>query len=213
MSFTHFNTLDIAEMNKRYRAMFINSLSGFKAVSLVGTIDSNQKTNLAVFSSVIHIGSHPPLIGLIMRPDSVPRHTYKNILETNCFTINHIHSDIYKKAHQTSARYPETISEFDAVGLTPEFHNIIAAPYVQESYVKYGLEFVEKHELKINDTILVIGKIVEVFLPDQTVTADGYIDIEKANSITCSGLDSYHTTSRLSRLTYAKPDTFPQEII
>jgi hypothetical protein len=32
------------------------------------------------------------------------------------------------------------------------------------------------------------------------------LDIEKAKSITCSGLDSYHSTSRLSRLKYAKPN-------
>jgi hypothetical protein len=32
------------------------------------------------------------------------------------------------------------------------------------------------------------------------------LDIEKAKTITCSGLDSYHKTERLARLTYAKAD-------
>ena len=62
---------------------------------------------------------------MIIRPNSVNRHTLENIMETNCYTINHINKDIYKKAHQTSARYPKEISEFDAVGLTQEFHNKI----------------------------------------------------------------------------------------
>ena len=35
---------------------------------------------------------------------------------------------------------------------------------------------------------------------------DGFVDIEKANSITCSGLDSYHKTIQLDRLSYAKPN-------
>jgi hypothetical protein len=34
---------------------------------------------------------------------------------------------------------------------------------------------------------------------------DGYLDIEKAGTISCTGLDSYHITQRLQRLNYAKP--------
>lgn len=210
---SHFLLENIFSMDKLYRAAFINSLSGFKSVSLVGTINQNKKTNLAIFSSIIHIGSHPPLIGLIIRPDTLSRHTLENILENNSYTINHISDTFYKHAHQTSARYSSEISEFDEVGLTPEFQSVISAPYVKESKIKYGLEFVEKHELKINSTVLIIGKVVEVIIPDNCLGLDGFINLEKANSITCSGLDSYHKTSRLSRLTYAKPNSFPKEIV
>lgn len=209
----HFSGQDIVMMEQRSRAAFINSLSGFKSVSLVGTINNLGQTNLAIFNSVIHIGANPALIGMIIRPNSVNRHTLENILETNCYTINHINKDIYKKAHQTSARYPKEISEFDAVGLTAEFHNKIKSPYVKESHVKFGLQFVERHDLKINGTILIIGKVIEVFVPENCLTLDGVIDVEKSGTITTSGLDSYHTTKRIARLTYAKPNTLPSELI
>lgn len=208
----HFTTTDIAQMESRYRAAFINALSGFKSASLIGTVDGEGNTNLAVFSSVVHIGSNPALIGFINRPDTVGRHTLENILETQYFTINHIHADIYKQAHQTSARYEKHVSEFDAVGLTPQFTDLIKAPYVQESKIKYGLIFAEKHELKINGTILIIGKVVEVIIPENCLLPQGNIDVEKAETIAISGLDSYHTTTRLARLTYAKPDKLPEEI-
>lgn len=212
MKNTYFSSSDILEMESRQRAAFINSLSGFKSASLIGSIDSNANTNLAVFSSVVHLGSNPALIGFINRPDSTSRHTLENILETNCFTINHINAAIYKQAHQTSARYDKTISEFDATGLTPEFSKLLEAPYVRESQIKYGLEFVEKHELKINGTILIIGKVVEIIIPESCLLAHGAIDIEKAETIAISGLDSYHTTHQLARLTYAKPDKMSEEI-
>lgn len=199
-------------METRTRAAFVNSLSGFKSASLIGTLDGFGNTNLAIFSSVIHIGSNPALIGFINRPDNSSRHTLDNIMETNCFTINHINKVIYKQAHQTSARYPKNTSEFDATSLTPEFSGLLKAPYVKDSFVKYGLEFVEKHELKINGTLLVIGKVVEIFMPDDCLLAHGAIDIEKAGTIAISGLDSYHSTHQLSRLSYAKPDKFPEEI-
>lgn len=206
MSTIHFSGDTILAMETRKRAAFMNSLSGFKSASLIGTIDNNNITNLAIFSSVIHLGSNPALIGFINRPDTVDRHTFENILESNYFTINHICKSIFKQAHQTSARYPKDISEFDATGLTTEYINEFKAPFVKESNIKYGLEFIEKHELKINGTILVIGKVIEVILPESCLLSDGAIDIEMAETIAISGLDSYHTTEKMARLSYAKPD-------
>jgi hypothetical protein len=50
-----------------------------------------------------------------------------------------------------------------------------------------------------------MGEIKEVYFPENCLAKDGYLDLEKANTITCSGLDSYHETKRLDRLSYAKP--------
>ena len=212
MSTIHFSEDNILTMETRKRAAFMNSLSGFKSASLIGTIDNDNNTNLAIFSSVIHLGSNPALVGFINRPDSVDRHTFENILATNCFTINHINKSIYKQAHQTSARYPKDVSEFDATSLTTEYIKDFKAPFVKESHIKYGLEFIEKHELKINGTILVIGKVIDVILPESCLLSDGAIDIEMAETIAISGLDSYHATNKIARLSYAKPDITSIEI-
>lgn len=203
---------NILQFEKLYRTNFVNSLSGFKSANLVGTISNEGKTNLAIFSSIIHIGANPPLIGMLVRPASVPRHTYTNIKETTFFTINHINKEIYKKAHQTSARYDKNISEFDECGLTPEYTETIKAPYVKESTIKIGCRFVEEHEIKLNETIFIVGEILEVILPDDIVAKDGFVDIEKAGTIAISGLDSYHLTDRISRLSYAKPGVEVKEI-
>ncbi|MCU0344167.1 MAG: flavin reductase [Ignavibacterium sp.] len=202
----------ILAFEKHYRTNLVNSLTGFKSANLIGTISKEGKTNLAIFSSVIHVGVNPPLMGLLMRPVSVERHTYTNIKETNCFTINHINKEIFKQAHQTSARYEKDISEFDACGLTPEYIGIIKAPYVKESKIKIGLKFSEEHEMKSNGTIFIVGEIVELILPDDVVAKDGYVDIEKAETIVISGLDSYHEMKRITRLSYAKPGIDPKEI-
>lgn len=207
-----FNSSDIVAMDQRYRAAFINSLGGFKSGVLVGTVDNDGHTNLAIFSSLFHLGANPALCGLIIRPDSVARNTYENILQTGSYTINHINEGIYKQAHQTSARYDKEVSEFTETGLTPQFMPGTAAPYVEESTVKFALEFAEKHELKINGTILVIGKIVNVLVPVSCILPDGFVDIERAGTVAVSGLDSYHTTQRLSRLSYAKPGAAISEI-
>jgi flavin reductase (DIM6/NTAB) family NADH-FMN oxidoreductase RutF len=147
-----------------------------------------------------------------MRPVSVERHTYTNIKETNHFTINHINKEIFKQAHQTSARYEKDISEFDECGLTPEYSEIIKAPYVKESKIKIGLKYVEENEIKFNGTVFIVGEIVELILPEEIISKDGCVDIEKAGTIAISGLDNYHDTKRIARLAYAKPGVEPKEL-
>ena len=203
---------NILALEKHYRTNLVNSLIGFKSANLIGTISKEGKTNLAIFSSVIHVGANPPLMGFLMRPVSVERHTYSNIKETGCFTINHINKEIYKQAHQTSGRYDKNVSEFDACGLTPEYTETIKAPYVKESTIKIGLRFVEGQEIKSNGTIFIVGEIVEIILPDDVIAKDGYVDIERAGTIAISGLDSYHETKSIARLSYAKPGVEPKEI-
>lgn len=203
---------DILKFEKLYRATFVNSLPGFKSANLIGTISEKGITNLAIFNSVIHVGANPPLMGFLMRPVSVERHTYTNIKETNHFTINHINRDIFKQSHQTSARYDRAVSEFDSCGLTPEYTETIKAPYVKQSKIKIGLRFLEEQEIKSNGTIFLVGEILETILPEGTVSDDGFVDIEKAGTIAISGLDSYHETNRIARLSYAKPGIEPKEI-
>ena len=197
----------ILNMEKQERVHFANSLGGFKSVGLIGTQNKAGQTNLAIVDSIIHIGSNPPLFGMIFRPGIVERHTLENILETNFYTINHINESIYKQAHQTSARYDRGISEFDVTDLNPEYKNDFLAPFVGESHVQLAMELREKIDLSINNTTLIIGEVKVVYFPEDCLQKDGFLDIEKSESITCSGLDSYHKTNRIDRLSYAKPNT------
>ena len=201
----HFSFDDIMTMEKQHRVHFVNSLGGFKSVALVGTVDTKGNENLSIFSSLFHIGANPPLIGLIFRPSPPERDTLNNILLTGFYTINHINEKIYQRAHQTSARYEATVSEFEATGLEAEYKDNFFAPFVAESQLQMGITFKEKIDLNINNTTLLIGEITDVYLPTDCLLEDGFIDLEKANTITCSGLDSYHKTVRLDRLSYAKP--------
>ena len=197
---------DIMAMDKQQRVHFANSLGGFKSVCLIGTQNNESQTNLAIIDSLLHIGSSPPLFAMIFRPGVVARHTMENILETKFYTVNHINEIIFRQAHQTSARYDRAISEFEVTGLTAEYKNNYFAPFVKQSHVQMAMEFKERIDIKINNTCMIIGEVRAVYLPTECLQNDGFIDLEKAETITCSGLDSYHKTIQLDRLSYAKPD-------
>ena len=195
---------DIESMPKRYRINFINCLSGFKSLNLVGTKSEDGVTNLAPISSIIHVGANPPLMGMLMRPNTVPRNTLENIMQTNFWTLNHVREEFSSKAHQCSARYEADISEFDAVGLKEEYTSFYA-PYVAKAILKIGLKLVERIDVKTNGTHFLIGEIQEIILPESIISKDGFLDLERIGSLTVSGLDSYHITKSLGRLPYAKP--------
>lgn len=206
------NAESIAALDKRYRASLINAVTGFKPANLIGTVDARGHLNLAIMSSVVHLGSRPPLIGLVIRPDPVDRHTLDNILETGCYTINHVGGSFIEAAHQTAARYDREVSEFEATGLTPHWHEDFPAPFVGEATVRMGLRLRQHQELEINGTHLVIGEIVLLDLPDECVDPDGRLDLARAGTVALSGLDTYHAVTPLKTMDYARPDTPPRDL-
>lgn len=204
------SSADIQAFEKRYRTNLINCLSGFKSLNLVGTKNSDGTPNLALFSQVIHVGANPPLQGILFRPAVVPRHTLENIYETRQFTINQVHRSFYKEAHWTSANWEE--NEFEKVGLQEEYIEGYHAPFVKESRIKSVLNFKERLLIQTNQTTLLVGEIQELIIDNELIEADGFLNLEKAETVTVSGLDSYHTTQRLGRLSYAKPDQPPESL-
>ena len=195
-----------------YRANFINSLSGFKPISLVSTINSDGIANLALFSNIIHLGSDPALIGIVNRPREASPHTLGNIESNGHYTINHVHSSFVEAAHQTSAKYARDVNEYVEVGLTPEYKENFSVPYVKESSVQYGLELSEIIPIKANDTFLIIGKLKHVFLDESTVSHDGFINIQRTGSLASLGMDAYYETIPVKRFKNAKVGVITQEL-
>ena len=102
----HFSKQNILELEKVKRLNIINSITGVKPGNLIGTIDDSKNTNLAIFSSVVHLGSHPALLGFILRPQiNVRRDTYNNIVSNGYYTINHLPNHSTLNGHYTSAKF------------------------------------------------------------------------------------------------------------
>jgi len=205
----HFSDQDIKELSKYYRANLINSVTGYKPANLIGTISETGETNLAIFSSVVHLGANPALIGMIVRPASVPRHTYENILKTGFYTINHVHESFVENAHFTSANFERSNSEFDTCKLQAEFIADFKAPFVKESQIKIGMKFLQEIPIELNGTILVIGQIEHLILPEEIISEDGNVDLQAVESICVSGLESYSKVEKLAKFEYARVKNVP----
>jgi flavin reductase (DIM6/NTAB) family NADH-FMN oxidoreductase RutF len=198
------NKTDITQLEQRYRTAFINSLAGFRQAVLVGTKSAEGKPNLAIFNSLLHLGAHPALFGLISRPDSVQRDTLQNILDTKEYTLNYIQASLYKKAHQTSARYDKGVSEFEKVGFQEKYDPPYHAPFVDEAIVKIAMKLEQTIPITLNGTVIIIGSVMHVELDASLVGPDGYVALSDAEVLISQGLDAYFVPKPIGRLPYAK---------
>lgn len=202
----HISRQEIDQMERIYRLNLINSATGYKPANLVGTMSGDGIPNLTIISSVVHLGSNPPLVGFVQRPATVRRDTYENIKDTGYYTINHLHAEFIEQAHQTSARYNREVSEFEACDLGISFLNDFHAPFVQESKIKLALKFVEEVPIQQNGTIMIIGEIMDMYVVEDCLESDGSLDLNVVDNVCISGLDSYHAVSHMATFSYAKPE-------
>ena len=202
---TFFDHKQILDLEKIYKINLINSCSGFKSANLLGSISKEGIPNVAVFSSVTHLGSNPPTLGFILRPTTVPRDTYKNIKENGSITINHIYEDIIEDAHHTSAKYPEKISEFNVTNLEEEYKGKFKAPFVKNAPVQMSMKFIEEIYIPSNDVMLIVSQIQELYVDDNLLQEDGLINLSKGNIVTINGLDTYAIPKFKKQLTYQRP--------
>ncbi|RLK07066.1 flavin reductase (DIM6/NTAB) family NADH-FMN oxidoreductase RutF [Tenacibaculum discolor] len=201
----HITRQEIDEFPHLYKINLMNSISGYKPANLIATKSNDDITNVAVFSSVVHYGSSPAILGFVLRPTTVVRNTYNNIKETGYYTINAINEAMIEEAHHTSAKYPSEISEFDKTTLSEEFKNNFHAPFVVESPLQIGMKFLEEHHIKANGTILVLGEVTDLYFNDNMLSEDGFLNLSKEKVAAINGLDTYMVAENYTRLSYQRP--------
>ena len=200
----YFSLAEIQTWDRFTRANFINTLTGFKSLSLIGTVNKVGESNVAVFSNIVHLGADPALIGFVNRPLAAAPHTLSNIQETGFFTVNLVTESMYKQAHQTSAKYANGVSEFEMTGLTEQFREGCSAPFVAESPVQYLLKLEQVIPIELNDTFFVIGSLQAAYVPADIQEEDGFLDLAKAGILTSLGTSGYYKTEKIDNLPYAK---------
>lgn len=202
----NFTRAQINEMDKIRRLNLINSCTGYKSANLIVTKSNLGVSNVAVFSSVTHIGSNPPMISFITRPLSVKRDTYNNIKENPYFTVNHISERMIEDAHHTSANYDSDISEFDKTNLEEEYKSEIEIPFVKNSPVQLLCKYINEYHIVENDTVHIIASVENLFYDEDLLHKDNWLQLDKAKVVTINGLDGYALPVLVDRFEYARAD-------
>lgn len=200
---------EIENLENKFRLNLINSLSGVKPANLIGTKSAEGKENVAIFSSVVHLGSHPAQIGFILRPQgNSPRDTWSNISATKVYTINSVGSDFTKKAHYTSAKLEKGVSEFNRMKLTPEYIDDFGAPFVAESKLKIGMRLLDNIALP-NGCTMVVGEVQLLDFEEKFMNDLGQLDLELMGLAGIGGLNSYFSLKKEAVYPYVRTNEIP----
>lgn len=209
----NFTKEEINQMDKIRRLNLINSCTGYKSANLIVTKSENGVSNVAIFSSVTHIGSNPPMISFITRPLSVKRDTYNNIKENGFFTVNHVTEEMIEDAHHTSASYDETISEFDKTDLVEEYKDDLKIAFVKNSPVQLYCKFLNEYHIIENDTMHIIASIENIYFEEKLLHKDNWLQLDRAKVVTINGLDGYALPLLKDRFAYAIPETKTKSLL
>jgi len=203
-------TEEIDQLERKYRLNLINSISGIKPANLVGTRSSNGIDNLAIISSVVHLGSNPAQLGMVMRPQKhVLKDTYANIIETGLYTINHVSEAFVKKAHYTSAKLEPEQSEFVVMNIERQIIEDFEAPFVKDSAIKVGMKLLKNIPLP-NSCIFIVGEAVLIDFPETSVNELGQLDLTTYNGVGISGLNTYYGLNKIATFPYVRVDEIPE---
>lgn len=209
----HFSSTDLEQLPSRQRVHFVNSISGYKSANLIGTRSSEGVSNLAVFNSVFHLGSNPALLGFVMRPLTVERHTYDNLKSTSKYTINAITKEMYREAHHTSAKYAGDESEFSATAFEEDYKDGFLAPYVKQSPVQIGCRYVNEYTIQENGCVVIVGAVEHIYVMAGLLHDDHWAQLDRAKIMSIIGLDGYALPRLQDRLDYARPNQNPKSLL
>ena len=195
---------DILSLDRVNRINLINSVTGIKPANLIGSKSNEGCENLAVFSSVVHLGSDPALLGFILRPQKYQKSdTYKNIISTSFFSLNSVSERMIKNAHYTSAKIPFNQSEFEKMAIEKEYLEGFYAPFVKDSIIRVGLEL-NKEIVLPNECVMIIGDIKLVSISDAALENSGHIDFGKSKLAGISGVDTYYSLGDRKKMPYVE---------
>ncbi|HUR75265.1 MAG TPA: flavin reductase family protein [Sporichthya sp.] len=151
---------------------FLTSVVVPRPIAWVATRSPEGLDNLAPHSFFTVSCVQPPILQFtsVGRKDSL-----RNVEATGEFVINLAPEPLFEQINATGTDFPPEISEFSAVGLTPEPSAKVRPSRVAESPV--ALECRLHSTVELGDSTLVLGRVVHA-VADEAVIVDGLPAIE-----------------------------------
>jgi flavin reductase (DIM6/NTAB) family NADH-FMN oxidoreductase RutF len=86
--------------------------------------------------------------------------------------------------------------------------NDCIAPFVKGSPVQMEMKFIEEYHIKSNNVIHIIAEIKNLYIKDDILNQDGFLDLAKAKVAAINGLDAYAIAKNNTRFNYQRPKKF-----
>lgn len=179
---------------------FLTAVVVPRPIAWVSTRSADGIDNLAPHSFFTVACVRPPILQFtsVGKKDSL-----RNAEATGEFVINLAPESLFEQINATGTDFPAEISEFAAVGLTPEPSTKVSPPRVAESPV--ALECRLHSTVELGDSTVVFGEVVHASV-DEAVLVDGHPAMELLRPLSRLGRNEWGAppeVRRIDRIRYA----------
>jgi len=71
------------------------------------------------------------------------------------------------------------------------------------------MRFLEAIPIPLNGTVMVVGEIQHLVVPDASIEEQGHINLTTINNVGISGINSYYALNKIAQFPYARPEELP----
>ncbi|TMN94134.1 flavin reductase family protein [Pseudoalteromonas sp. S558] len=168
-----------------------------RPIAWVSTLSSEGVANIAPYSFFTVASCNPPVLSVtqVNPSNNKDKDTLNNLLVTKECVVNIVSHDLIEQMNQSGANYSSEISEFDAANISQTSSQLVHAPSVTDSKIKF--------ECRLREVITISketggGKIMLLDVIginiDDEVLVNGYIDPTRSNTVGKMGGDYFSTT-------------------
>ncbi|MEK6975490.1 MAG: flavin reductase family protein [Candidatus Thermoplasmatota archaeon] len=190
--------VDPATRDARANYHFLTSAIVPRPVAWVTTLDpATGVVNAAPFSWFNAVCADPPMVmlAILERSDGSPKDTVRNLRASGEFVVNVSPKALVAEMVQSSADYPPSVSEIDAVGLATVPSRKVKPPRLAASPVHLECRLAQEIPLGRSQKVsLVLGEVVHIAADDAVVDARGNIDPAKLTLVARMGGSEYVDT-------------------
>ncbi|ADB30042.1 flavin reductase domain protein FMN-binding protein [Kribbella flavida DSM 17836] len=181
----------------------LNSVVVPRPIAWVSSVSADGVLNLAPHSFFTVACVRPPMVQFtsVGRKDSLT-----NVEATGEFVVNFAAERLFEQVNATGTNFPAGVSEFEAVGLTPEPARAVAVPRVAESPV--AIECTLHTTLELGDSTVVIGHVRHLAIASEVMDGD-HPDIQRLRPLARLGKDEWSTLGEVRAISRIRYDDWP----
>lgn len=168
-----------------------------RPIAWISTLSSKGVANIAPYSFFTVASCNPPVLSVtqVNPSDKVNKDTLTNLLATKECVVNIVSHALVEKMNQSCANYPNDVSEFYAANIQQTPSQLVSAPSVADSKVRYECKL--REVITISDEPsggkMMLLDVVGIFVDDATLV-NGYIDPARLDAVGKMGGDYFSTT-------------------
>lgn len=181
-----------------------------RPIALVTSINNKGELNAAPFSFFNALSANPPLVGFgIQRmPDGQLKDTYKNIIESQEFTVNIVSDALVEAMNICAIQFESNVDEASMAGLSAIPGTLINTPRIKESMISLECKLFSNISTSEYGDLL-LGEVVMAHINESIIDTNNlYIDQIGLDAVGRMGGQGYVRTREYFDLKAIKKEEF-----